>query len=168
MRLECINTAFQVDMEPLSISQVHLTFFLRDVGIEEPTGLPNRACVSMGASCNHRILEQHSLALTDFEVLKHVVPFRWIVGPPWFQIPNARRFCHLSCKKVRHNPPWAYLKFLIFGAPVSSRTQRTKVRPWSLTGRQGAHTAQLHKIQGNEDVQAQCAVYGLHTPESTW
>ena len=76
MRLECINTAFQVDMEPLSISQVHLTFFLRDVGIEEPTGLPNRACVSMGASCNHRILEQHSLALTEFEALKHVVPFR--------------------------------------------------------------------------------------------
>ena len=72
------------------------------------------------------------------------------------------------CKIVRHKPAWAYLKFLIFGAPVSSRTQRTKVRPWSLTGRQGAHTAQLHKIQGNEDVQAQCAVYGLHTPESTW
>ena len=47
------------------------------------------------------------------------------------------RFCHLFCKIVRHNPPWAYLKFLIFGAPVSSRTQRTKVRPWSLTGRQG-------------------------------
>ena len=47
------------------------------------------------------------------------------------------RFWHLFCKIVRHNPPWAYLKFLIFGAPVSSRTQRTKVRPWSLTGRQG-------------------------------
>ena len=78
------------------------------------------------------------------------------------------RFCHLFCKIVRRKPAWAYLKFLIFGAPVSSRTQRTKVRPWSLTGRQGAHTAQLHKIQGNEDVQAQCAVYGLHTPESTW
>ena len=166
MRLECINTAFQVDMEPLSISQVHLTFFLRDVGIEEPTGLPNRACVSMGASCNHRILEQHSLALTEFEALKHVVPFRWIVGPPWFQIPNARRFCHLSCKKVRHNPPWAYLKFLIFDAPISSRTQRTKVRPWSLTGRQGKQHSYIDP--GNEDVQAQCAVYGLHTPESTW
>ena len=63
MRLECINTAFQVDMEPLSISQVHLTFFLRDVGIDEPTGLPNRSCVSMNG------------ALIDFEVLKHVVPF---------------------------------------------------------------------------------------------
>ena len=45
MRLECINTAFQVDMEPLSISQVHLTFFLRGAGIGEP----NRTCVSMGA-----------------------------------------------------------------------------------------------------------------------
>ena len=49
MRLECINTAFQVDMEPLSISQVFLTFFLRGAGIDEPTGLPNRACISMGA-----------------------------------------------------------------------------------------------------------------------
>ena len=61
---------------------------------------------------------------------------------------------------------WAYLKFLIFGAPVSSRTQRTKVRPWSLTGRQGKQHSYIDP--GNEDVQAQCAVYGLHTPESTW
>ena len=76
MRLECINTAFQVDMEPLSISQVHLTFFLRGAGIDEPTGLPNRAGLRLvWVPCNHRILEQHSLALTDFEVLKHVVPF---------------------------------------------------------------------------------------------
>ena len=76
------------------------------------------------------------------------------------------RFCHLFCKIVRHNPPWAYLKFLIFDAPISSRTQRTKVRPWSLTGRQGKQHSYIDP--GNEDVQAQCAVYGLHTPESTW
>ena len=47
MRLECINTAFQVDMEPLSISQVHLTFFFMDAGIGKTTGLPNGACVSI-------------------------------------------------------------------------------------------------------------------------
>ena len=81
MRLECINTAFQVDMEPLSISQVHLTFFLRDAGKDEPTGL-GLAWVP----CNHRILEQHCLALTDFEARSPLPLNSW---PPWFQIPNA-------------------------------------------------------------------------------
>ena len=128
-------------MEPLSISQVHLTFFLRDAGKDEPTGL-GLAWVP----CSHRILEQLCLALTDFEARSPLSLNSW---PPRFQIPNASPgkicqcsicllwFCNLFCKIVRHKPAWAYLKFLIFGAPVSSRTQRTKVRPWSLTGRQG-------------------------------
>ena len=76
MRLECINTAFQVDMEPLSISQVHLTFFLRDAGEDEPTGL-GLAWV---------LLEQHCLALTDFEARSPLPLNSW---PPWFQIPKA-------------------------------------------------------------------------------
>ena len=92
MRLECINTAFQVDMEPLSISQVHLRFLLRGAGIDEPTGLPKRAWFALAwvMPWNRRMLEQHCLAHSPLSLNS------W---PPRFQIPKASpgKVCKYVC-----------------------------------------------------------------------
>ena len=76
------------------------------------------------------------------------------------------RFCHLFCSKAQS--PMGLPKISYFRRPCfqsyAAHEGQTVVSDWQ-TGRAYSTATQ---IQGNEDVQAQCAVYGLHTPESTW